>query len=65
MVSEIFGGQTTPSILVVSIGADQYTSSKAEVKKQGTSRIFEDKLYFVISSLHCLPGQAKQPRQFL
>ena len=29
-------------------------SSKAEVKKQVTSRIFEDKLYSLLSSLHCL-----------
>ena len=36
------------------IGAVQYTSNKAEVKKQGTSRIFEDKLYSLLSFLHCL-----------
>ena len=36
------------------IGAVQYTSNHAEVKKHGTSRIFEDKLYSILSFLHCL-----------
>ena len=32
------------------------TKKREEVKKQGTSRIFKDKLYSFLSFLHCLPS---------